>query len=112
MLRGKLAAVHKTFTGEAKITVLTKEIVMRYMKIAVLALSVFLSVGVFGQKNAAEQNAMPDIAHMHDNLPDKEYTAKVANTSYVAPNGDRVLRHEIDIPASLADTWTAMSTSE
>jgi hypothetical protein len=85
---------------------------MRYTKIAVLAFSVFLSVAVFGQKNAAEQNGMPDIAHMHDNLPDKEYTAKVANTSYVAPNGDRVLRHEVDIPASLADTWTAMSTSE
>ena len=60
----------------------------------------------------AQQNTPPDISTFHDNLPDKEYTAKVANTSYVAPNGERVLRHEIDVPAPVSDVWSAMTTSE
>lgn len=63
----------------------------------------------------AQESAQPpafDISKMHDNLPDKDFTAKVANTSYIAPDGERVLRHEIDIPASLADAWAAMTTSE
>jgi uncharacterized protein YndB with AHSA1/START domain len=80
---------------------------MRSLKLALLC-----SVLLLAFHAVAQQNTRPDVSKLHDNLPDKEYTAKVANTSYVAPTGERVLRHEIDIPAPLADVWTTMTTSE
>ena len=77
---------------------------MRFTKHVVLTLVLLAA--------AAAQQKTPDVATMHDNLPDKDFTVKVANTSYTAPTGERVLRHEIDVPASLADTWTVMTTTE
>src|SRR5690349_23708230 len=78
---------------------------MQYVKHAVLALALLSAA-------FAQQNAQPDVSKLHDNLPDKDFTEKVANTSYVAPTGERVLRHEVDIPAPLADAWAAMTTSD
>lgn len=80
---------------------------MRFANLSVLALSLVFTTAVVGQQKSA-----PDVATMHDNLPDTEFTAKVANTSYTAPTGERVLRHELDVPASIADTWTALTTTE
>jgi uncharacterized protein YndB with AHSA1/START domain len=37
---------------------------------------------------------------------------EVENTSYVAPDGSRVLQHRIVIPATLAQAWDAFTTSE
>lgn len=34
------------------------------------------------------------------------------NTSYVAPNGERVLQQQAIVPAPLADVWRAFTTSE
>jgi len=39
-------------------------------------------------------------------------TEQVKNTSFVSPSGERVLRHEILIKASLADVWNTVTTSE
>jgi uncharacterized protein YndB with AHSA1/START domain len=36
----------------------------------------------------------------------------VKNTSFVAPSGERVLRHEVTVKASLAEVWKAVTTSE
>src|SRR5207247_24193 len=36
----------------------------------------------------------------------------VRNTSYVLGNGDRVLRHEVDVAASPSAVWRAFTTSE
>jgi uncharacterized protein YndB with AHSA1/START domain len=84
-----------------------KEPDMRYSSQLVLAFMLLLAC-----MGSAQQNKAPDISTFHDNLPDKQYTAKIATTSYVAADGERVLRHELDIPAPLADVWTAMTTSE
>lgn len=54
-----------------------------------------------------------DVSKLHDALPDKEYTAKVTDVSYTAPNGERVQRLEIVIPGMSAErVWKAVSTSE
>jgi uncharacterized protein YndB with AHSA1/START domain len=39
-------------------------------------------------------------------------TPPVKNTSFVAPSGERVLRHEAFVNGSLADVWNAFTTSE
>jgi hypothetical protein len=50
---------------------------------------------------------------MHESLPDKDYTAKTTDTSFVAPNGERVQRLEIVIPnLTPRQVWEAVSTSE
>ena len=36
----------------------------------------------------------------------------VKNSSFVAPSGERVLRHEVVVPASLAEVWQTMTTSD
>jgi uncharacterized protein YndB with AHSA1/START domain len=38
--------------------------------------------------------------------------ANVADTSYAAPDGTRVLRHEIVVPASAAEVYRAFTTAE
>ena len=38
--------------------------------------------------------------------------ASVADTSYVAPDGTRVLRHEIDVPAPAAEVYVAFTTAD
>ncbi len=53
-----------------------------------------------------------DISKMHDQLPDKEYSARARDASFVAPNGERVQRLEIVVPATREQVWQAMSTSE
>jgi uncharacterized protein YndB with AHSA1/START domain len=63
------------------------------------------------EEKIAEQPKL-DIARMHDALPDKEYTAKCSDTSFVAPGGERVQRLEIVIPATRQKVWEAVSTSE
>jgi uncharacterized protein YndB with AHSA1/START domain len=37
---------------------------------------------------------------------------QVHNTSFVAPSGERVLRHEVLVNASLAEVWNALTTPE
>lgn len=41
-----------------------------------------------------------------------EYMKRVKNTSFVAPSGERVLRHEVTVNAGLTDVWEALTTSE
>jgi uncharacterized protein YndB with AHSA1/START domain len=85
---------------------------MRNAKHVVLASVLLLAAFAAAQQNAKADVAKPDVSKMHDNLPDQQFTAKVTSTSYVAPTGERVLRHEVDVPAPLADVWNAMTTSE
>lgn len=42
----------------------------------------------------------------------KNKTPEVKNTSFVAPTGERVLRHEAIVNGSLADVWNTFTTSE
>ena len=44
--------------------------------------------------------------------PADEYIKRVKNTSFVAPWGERVLRHEVTVNAGLEDVWKAWTTSE
>jgi uncharacterized protein YndB with AHSA1/START domain len=37
---------------------------------------------------------------------------RVVNTSYTAPDGMRVLRHEVVVPASVEQVWQAFTTSD
>jgi uncharacterized protein YndB with AHSA1/START domain len=37
---------------------------------------------------------------------------EVTNTSYVAPDGSRVLRQSIEVPASILEVWQALTTTE
>jgi uncharacterized protein YndB with AHSA1/START domain len=59
----------------------------------------------------AQENKVNDVSKLHDALPDKDYTAKGTDTSFLAPNGERVLREEIVVPATLQEVWAAVSTS-
>jgi hypothetical protein len=40
------------------------------------------------------------------------FAAQVADTSYVAPDGTRVLRHEVVVAASASDVYQAFATAE
>ncbi len=67
----------------------------------------------FAQEQKISEQPKLDVSKMHDSLPDKEFTAKVNDNSFVAPNGERVQRLEIVIPGvTPAQVWEAFSTSE
>ena len=78
-----------------------------------LALTLLWLVGpVFAQEAGAAQGKT-DVSRLHDALPDKEYTTKVTDVSYTAPNGERVQRLEVVIPgATTEQVWKAVSTTE
>lgn len=59
-----------------------------------------------------KQIAGTDISKMHAALPDKEFTDKSVDTSFVTASGERVLRQDIVVPATLEEVWQAVSTSE
>ena len=59
----------------------------------------------------AQEEKVTDVSKLHNALPDTQYTAKSVDTSFVAPSGERVLRQEIVVPASLQDVWETVSTS-
>ena len=68
---------------------------------------------VFAQEQKIGEQTKLDVSKMHQSLPDKDYTAKTTDTSFVAPNGERVQRLEIVIPkVTPAQVWEAVSTSE
>ena len=60
----------------------------------------------------AQEQQVTDLDKMHAGLPDKEFTAKSVDTSFVAPGGERVLRQEIIVPATLEDAWHVLSTND
>jgi hypothetical protein len=79
----------------------------------VLMSVVLLAVGAFAQEQKIAQEPKLDVSKLHDELPDKEYTARVTETSFAAPNGERVQRLEIIIPnVTTKQAWEAVSTSE
>jgi uncharacterized protein YndB with AHSA1/START domain len=78
--------------------------------VGLLFLCVTLSA-VAQEQKIAEQPKL-DVSKMHESLPDKEYTAKCTDTSFVAPGGERVQRLEIVIPATRQQVWEAVSTSQ
>lgn len=45
-------------------------------------------------------------------LPTDPYSQKVKNSSFTSPGGERVLRHELVIEASLEELWNAMTTED
>ncbi|HEU5453458.1 MAG TPA: SRPBCC domain-containing protein [Terriglobales bacterium] len=61
---------------------------------------------------AAQEQKVTGLDKLHDGLPDKEFTGKSVDTSFVAGNGERVLRQEIVVPATLEEVWSAVSTSD
>jgi hypothetical protein len=82
------------------------------MKNVFVCVALAAGCAVAQEQKIAEQPKL-DVSKMHESLPDKEYTAKVGDTSFVAPNGERVQRLEIVIPKVTAkQVWEAASTSE
>jgi len=77
---------------------------------SILLLLILISPA-FGQE-ADVAKGKADVSKLHDALPDKAYTAKTADVSFTAPNGERVQRLEIVIPGvSAAQVWDMVSTS-
>ena len=75
-------------------------------------LVVLIAAAAFAQEADVNKGKV-DVSKLHDALPDKEFTAKVADVSFVAPSGERVQRLEIAIPAVTPEqVWKAVSTSE
>ena len=84
---------------------------MRYT-LSCFVLVVLAATAAFAQESDVAKGKT-DVSRLHDALPDKEYTAKVADASFVAPNGERVQRLEIVIPGVTAEqVWNTVSTSE
>ena len=79
--------------------------------VALLCFAFLATCSLAQEQKIAEQPKL-DISKMHESLPDKEYTAKCTDTSFVAPNGERVQRLEILVPATRQQVWEAVSTSE
>lgn len=77
------------------------------MKTTFLALLLFA-----GLTAPAQEQKVTDLDKLHQGLPDQEFTAKSVDTSFVAGNGERVLRQEIVVPATLEEVWKAVSTSD
>lgn len=77
------------------------------MKTTFLALLLFA-----GLTAPAQEQKVTDLDKLHQGLPDQEFTAKSVDTSFVAGNGERVLRQEIMVPATLEEVWKAVSTSD
>ncbi|MBZ5566847.1 MAG: SRPBCC domain-containing protein [Acidobacteriia bacterium] len=73
----------------------------------------WLVAGACAQEQKIAEQPKLDVSKMHESLPDKDYTAKTTDTSFVAPNGERVQRLEIVIPnVTPRLVWEAVSTSE
>ena len=75
-------------------------------------LFVCVTLSALAQEQKIAELPKLDISRMHEALPDKEYTAKCTDTSFVAPGGERVQRLEILISATRRQVWEAVSTSE
>ena len=76
------------------------------MKTIITICFALLSVVAF-----AQEDKVTDVSKLHSALPDTQYTAKSVDTSFVAPSGERVLRQEIVVPATLPEVWETVSTS-
>src|SRR5512142_165549 len=79
------------------------------VKRCILLFAILACGALFAQE---KQVTSTDISKMHDALPDKDFTAKAMDTSFVSPNGERVLRQEIIVPATLEEVWQALGTAE
>lgn len=78
----------------------------------VTAVLLLFATFAFPQEQKIAEQPKLDVSKMHESLPDKEYTAKVTDTSFAAPNGERVQRLEIVIPkVTPQQVWEAVSTS-
>jgi uncharacterized protein YndB with AHSA1/START domain len=78
----------------------------------VTAVLLLFATCALGQEQKIAEQPKLDVSTMHESLPDKEYTAKVTDTSFAAPNGERVQRLEIVIPkVTPQQVWEAVSTS-
>ncbi len=93
---------------------------MSRMILAVLALVVGIAV-FWGETRLAHPHGTPltaprsdsRAAHQKPGPPaTDEYMKQVRNTSFRGPSGERVLRHEIVVDASLEDVWKALTTPE
>src|SRR4051812_11840399 len=89
-----------------------REISKRRIMRKLLLLLLLISPAAFGQESNVALGKT-DITKLHDELPDKEYTAKCTDASFTAPNGERVQRLEIIIPGVSAEkVWQTVSTSD
>lgn len=81
-----------------------------------------LTVNVAGQLPDGVEKIVDSVWHhflverLKPYLESPEYKKRkgpqVKNSSFVTPAGERVLRHEITVNGSLADVWSAFTTSE
>lgn len=72
----------------------------------------FILVGATRMQPQSEAEKSPAKAHVSGAGMADPYTKKVKNTSFVAPSGERVLRHEVIVDATLEEVWEALTTAE
>ncbi len=65
-----------------------------------------------GAPSTAAQSGSAAAQQKHGPAVADEYMKRVRNTSFRGPSGERVLRHEVVVDASLEDVWKALTTSE
>ncbi len=83
------------------------------MKRILICLCLAFAISAAAQEQKIAGSTKVDVSKLHDALPDKDYTAKVTDRSFTAPDGERVLRLEIVIPdVTTKRVWEAASTSE
>jgi uncharacterized protein YndB with AHSA1/START domain len=83
------------------------------MKTVIACLCLTFAIAGFAQEQKIAESNKVDVSKLHDTLPDKEYTARVTDRSFTAPDGERVLRLEIVIPnVTTKQVWEAASTSD
>jgi hypothetical protein len=82
-------------------------------RVAIVAQLAMVLIGSLAAQEAGVAQGKTDISKLHDALPDKQYTSKTTDASFIAPDGERVQRVEIVIPGvSSEKVWQAVSTSE
>ncbi len=84
---------------------------MLHRSLTSLLVLFLVASGCWAQEQKIAEQPKLDVSAVHE-LPDKEYTAKVSDTSFVAPNGERVQRLEIVLSGvTPAQVWEALSTA-
>ena len=63
-------------------------------KMIAVSLMLLIAATTAAQEQKIAEQPKLDVSKMHDTLPDKDFTAKTADTSFAAPNGERVQRRK------------------
>lgn len=84
------------------------------VKMGVLAVFLLGAGGMNAQGTPAERHPTDSggFPESHEALAQDVYAKKVKNTSFVSPSGERVLRQQVMVNATLEDVWKAVTTAD